>query len=108
MLDTFDPQRLAQNEMTKLESEKQSLQKKDNKWDRIVDEDAIDDKQAEVSEDKFAKERDEFLSKMTGCSKDHGKEIDLYGKSYEEKIQRIEALLAEAERECDLDSSDDN
>jgi len=45
---------------------------------------------------------------MTGCSKDHGKEIDLYGKSYEEKIQRIEALLAEAERECDLDSSDDN
>jgi len=26
------------------------------------------------------------MSKMMGCSKDHAKEIDLYSKSYEDKI----------------------
>ena len=35
---------------------------------------------------------------MTGCSKDHGKEIDLYNKDYGEKIKRIRTLLGEAER----------
>jgi hypothetical protein len=34
---------------------------------------------------------------MIGCSKDHGKEIDLYNKSYPEKIDRIRAMLDEAE-----------
>jgi len=35
---------------------------------------------------------------MIGCSKDHGKEIDLYNKSYSEKIIRIQSLLKEAEK----------
>lgn len=33
-----------------------------------------------------------------GCSKDHGKEIDLYSKSYAEKINRIEQLINEANK----------
>lgn len=41
------------------------------------------------------------MSKMIGCSKDHGKEIDLYSKPYPEKIARIEALLKEAEKEVE-------
>mgnify|MGYP001006260452 CR=1 FL=1 len=38
---------------------------------------------------------------MLGCSKDHGKEIDLYNKSYYEKIQRVKTLLDEAEKSED-------
>ena len=51
---------------------------------------------AEVESKDFSKERDEWMSKMVGCSKDHGKEIDLYGKSFEDKVARIEGLIAEA------------
>lgn len=36
------------------------------------------------------------MSKMAGCSKDHGQEIDLWNKPYEEKIQRIKTHLVEA------------
>jgi len=38
---------------------------------------------------------------MIGCSKDHGKEIDLYGKTYDEKVLRIKSLLNEASKACD-------
>jgi hypothetical protein len=38
---------------------------------------------------------------MIGCSKDHGKEIDLYGKTYQEKILRINTLLQEADKSSD-------
>ena len=38
---------------------------------------------------------------MLGCSKDHGKEIDLYGKSYDEKVLRIKTLIDEAEKSKD-------
>lgn len=38
---------------------------------------------------------------MIGCSKDHGKEIDLYNKTYDEKIQRVKTLLEEAEKSGD-------
>ena len=38
---------------------------------------------------------------MIGCSKDHGKEIDLYNKTYAEKILRVNTLLTEAEKSSD-------
>ena len=38
---------------------------------------------------------------MLGCSKDHGKEIDLYNKSYQEKILRVKTLIEEAEKSED-------
>ena len=41
------------------------------------------------------------MQKIIGCSKDHGKEIDLYDKSYAEKITRINTLLEEAEKSAE-------
>lgn len=38
------------------------------------------------------------MSKVIGCSKDHGKEIDLWNKSFSEKVQRIKAMLEEADK----------
>jgi hypothetical protein len=38
---------------------------------------------------------------MIGCNKDHGKEIDLYGKTYDEKIARIKSLLVETDKAGD-------
>lgn len=49
----------------------------------------------------YDKERDAFIQKMIGCSKDHGKEIDLYNKTYAEKILRVNTLLTEAEKSED-------
>ena len=34
----------------------------------------------------YEREREEYIQKILGCSKDHGKEIDLYNKTYAEKI----------------------
>lgn len=36
------------------------------------------------------------MAKMVGCSKDHGKEIDLWNKPYDEKVARIRTHLEEA------------
>ena len=33
-----------------------------------------------------------MLHKMMGCSKDHTAEIDIYNKSYKEKINRIKLM----------------
>jgi hypothetical protein len=38
------------------------------------------------------------MSKVIGCSKDHGKEIDLWNKSFGEKVERIKTMLGEAEK----------
>ena len=32
------------------------------------------------------------MKQMMGCSKDHAKEIDIFYKSYEEKIERIQQI----------------
>ena len=33
-----------------------------------------------------------MIHKMMGCSKDHAAEIDIYNKSYKEKISRIQLM----------------
>ena len=38
------------------------------------------------------------MSKVIGCSKDHGKEIDLWNKSFSDKVERIKTMLGEAEK----------
>ena len=38
------------------------------------------------------------MSKVIGCSKDHGKEIDLWNKSFNEKVERIKKMLSEADK----------
>ena len=35
---------------------------------------------------------------MFGCSKDHAKEIDIYNKSYKEKIDRIKFMKDEGNK----------
>ena len=34
----------------------------------------------------------EMMAKAMGCSRDHSKEIDIYEKPYEEKVDRIRAM----------------
>jgi len=33
------------------------------------------------------------MTKLLGCSKDHAKEIDLYGKSYDDKLAQIREMM---------------
>jgi hypothetical protein len=68
--------------------------------------DELDTEAEAINSKKYEKEREEYIQKMLGCSKDHGKEIDLYNKTYSEKIQRVRTLLEEAQKsEDDLQKS---
>ncbi len=63
--------------------------------------DELDAEEETLKSKQYEREREEYISKILGCSKDHGKEIDLYNKSYEEKIHRIKTLVEEAEKSED-------
>ena len=39
-----------------------------------------------------------MLKEMMGCSRDHAKEIDIYYKTYAEKIERIKAMKEEGNK----------
>ena len=41
------------------------------------------------------------MNKLAGCSKDHAKEIDLYKKSYEDKVERINTMMKIAKETFD-------
>ena len=36
------------------------------------------------------------MTKLAGCSKDHAKEIDLYNKSYDEKLEQVCQMMGQA------------
>lgn len=99
ILNTFDPQRLKVKDLDSIDKKLEQI--KGDKWDRIVKTDELENEQAQVEQKAYDKERDEYLAKMIGCSKDHGKEIDLYGKTYTEKVLRIKSLLNEASKASD-------
>lgn len=99
VLNTFEPQRLKNSDLDSID--KKIEQVKGDKWDRIVKTDELENEAEEVKQKQYDKERDEYLAKMIGCNKDHGREIDLYGKTYEEKIIRIKSLLGEADKAAD-------
>lgn len=42
------------------------------------------------------------MTKLAGCSKDHAKEIDLYNKSYDDKVERINAMMKMAKEALDF------
>lgn len=63
--------------------------------------DELDAEEETLKSKQYEREREEYIQKILGCSKDHGKEIDLYNKTYAEKIQRIKTLLEEAEKSED-------
>lgn len=37
------------------------------------------------------------MEKLIGCSKDHSKEIDLYDKTYSDKIDRVRTMMKQAQ-----------
>ena len=49
----------------------------------------------EVPAGDFGKEGATHMKEMMGCSRNHSKEIDIYSKSYSEKIQRIISMKDE-------------
>ena len=51
----------------------------------------------EVKETDFERKQREYMEKMLGCSRDHSKEIDLYEKTYADKIDRILTMKGQAE-----------
>jgi len=46
----------------------------------------------EIGKKDFDKESKDMYHKMMGCSKDHAAEIDIYNKTYPEKIARIKLM----------------
>ncbi len=46
----------------------------------------INEQIEEVKEKNFENAQKEMIHKMMGCSKDHAAEIDIYNKTYKEKI----------------------
>ena len=47
----------------------------------------------ETKQTDFESKEKEFMAKLQGCSKDHAKEIDLYGKSYDDKLAQIREMM---------------
>lgn len=39
-----------------------------------------------------------MLKEMMGCSRDHSKEIDIYNKSFEEKMERAHTMKEEGNK----------
>ena len=65
-----------------------SLGQKYEKWSLI-------DKQVEIEEEKEEASRDDYskeaasIKDLMGCGRDHSKEIDIYEKTFEEKVNRV-------------------
>lgn len=46
----------------------------------------------ELNSKDYDKEVKDNIHKMMGCNKDHAAELDIYNKSYKEKIERIKLM----------------
>ena len=88
ILDNFDPARIKQNEIKSVGEVKDT----GNKWTNLEKQMDKEDKIQEIQDKDFDKETKEKYHKMMGCSKDHAAEIDIYNKTYAEKIQRIKLM----------------
>ncbi|CDW82206.1 UNKNOWN [Stylonychia lemnae] len=66
------------------------------KWDLLDQQLNLEEKRQETEDKDFSKET--MLKEMMGCSRDHSKEIDIYYKSYGEKIERIKAMKDEGNK----------
>ena len=70
-----------------------SIQAQSDKWDKISKQIDVEEQIEEVKETDFDQQRKQYMDKLIGCSKDHSKEIDLYEKTYEQKIERVKIHL---------------
>lgn len=68
--------------------------------------DELDEHEEGVEQKEYSKEQQEYMAKLLGCSRDHGKEIDLYNKSYADKIEQIGTHLKYAEADSDPATSE--
>ena len=59
------------------------------RWEKIVKKVEVEEQLEETKQTDFEQKQKEYMSKLAGCSKDHAKEIDLYNKSYEDKVERV-------------------
>ena len=73
-----------------------SIKAKSEKWDKIGKQIDIDEQIEETEDTDFEAKQKEYMAKMTGCSKDHAKEIDLYNKTYADKIDRVKTQMKQA------------
>jgi hypothetical protein len=58
---------------------------------------SLEDQKQEIAGTDFTK--DAQVKEMFGCARDHSKEIDLYDKSYEEKMARVRHMKEEGNKQ---------
>ena len=63
-----------------------------NKWDKIENQFVKEEKIENLEKKDFGQEVSDNIHKMMGCSKDHAAEIDIYNKTFKEKIERIKMM----------------
>lgn len=104
ILSNFDPKRARETKLTELAGnlaeaqaveEKQkvandlSIQANSDKWDNFVKKVDIEEKIEEAKDEDYERKSKEYMEKIMGCSKNHSKEIDLYEKTFAEKVERV-------------------
>ena len=88
IFDLFDPSRIKQQELQKAHEGDQG----GSKWDRVEKEFEKGEKIEEIEGKDFKQGVKDSVHKMMGCSQDHSAEIDIYSKTYKEKIERIKIM----------------
>ena len=74
-----------------------SIKANSEKWDKVVKQMDLEEEIEEVKQTDFERQRKEYMEKLMGCSKDHSKEIDLYDKTYADKIDRVKTMMQQAQ-----------
>ena len=108
ILSNFDPKRARETKLTELAGnlaeaqaveEKQkvandlSIQANSDKWDNFVKKVDIEEKIEEAKDEDYERKSKEYMEKIMGCSKNHSKEIDLYEKTFAEKVERVQTMM---------------
>lgn len=113
ILEAFDPDRLRDKQLNTIVKKasdidgklkemedapllSESLQAKYKKWDMMEQQISLEEQKEEVNQTDFNKEAQ--VKEMMGCARDHSKEIDIYNKTYDEKLFRITSLKDQANK----------
>ena len=90
ILNTFDADKVKQQQLAEQEKlRNEEASKSGDKWDKLAKEIDREDKIEEILNTDYKKEQDDYMHKVIGCNKDHSREIDLYAKTYDGKMERI-------------------
>lgn len=84
--------------MQGLEAKKgESIQESTDRWKKIAAKVDIEETIEETKQADFDQQQKDYMGKLMGCSKDHAKEIDLYNKSYKDKLDHVRQMVKQAE-----------